>query len=243
MKLSGKVALVTGGGSGVGRAATAALAGEGAQVVAIGRRETLLRETCAAIASDPPARYLVMDVGNRRQVEAGVTWVTETFGAIHLVVHSAGVNVRKRRMAELSPEDWDRVMQINVTGAFNIFHAVLSQMRQRRDGLIINISSIAGLRASPLGGAAYSASKHALNALGLAVAQEEKENGIRVTNLCPGEINTPLLDERPVQVSAEHRAQILQPEDVAAAVLFVASLPPRVHVPELIIKPTIQNFA
>ncbi len=243
MKLSGKVALVTGGGSGIGRATAAVLADNGAQVVVTGRRETSLRETCAQVAGGPAMRHLVMDVANRPAVGAGVAWVVNTFGAIHLVVHSAGVNVRQRGMAELASDDWDRVLRINATGAFNVFHAVLPQMRQQRDGLIINISSIAGLRASPLSGAAYSAAKHALNALGQTVAQEERENGIRVTNLCPGEVNTPLLDERPLPVSAEHRMRILQPEDVAAAVLFVASLPPHVHVPELVIKPTIQSFA
>ncbi|OUC07136.1 oxidoreductase, partial [Litorilinea aerophila] len=139
--------------------------------------------------------------------------------------------------------DWDYIMQVNATGAFNVIHAVLPQMRERRDGVIVNISSLAGVRASPLGGAAYSASKHALSALTRVIAIEEKDNGIRATNLCPGEVNTPILDDRPVPVSEEHRAQILQPEDVAAAVLFVATLPPRAHVPELYIKPTTQLFA
>jgi NADP-dependent 3-hydroxy acid dehydrogenase YdfG len=124
-----------------------------------------------------------------------------------------------------------------------VIHAVLPDMRARRDGVIINVSSIAGVRPSMLGGAAYSASKHALSALTSVLGQEEKDNGIRATNLCPGEVNTPILDARPVKVSDEHKAQILQPEDVAAAVIFIATLPPRAHVPELIIKPTTQHFA
>jgi NADP-dependent 3-hydroxy acid dehydrogenase YdfG len=115
-------------------------------------------------------------------------------------------------------------------------------MRARKDGLIILISSLAGVRPSSLGGAAYSAAKHAANALIKVLSLEEKDNGIRATIIAPGEVNTPLLDERPVKVSEEHKARILQPEDVAAAALFVATLPARAHVPELLIKPVTQTF-
>ena len=145
-------------------------------------------------------------------------------------------------MAELAPEDWDRLMQVNVTGAYNTIREVLPEMRERKDGLIVNISSIAGLRASPLGGVAYSASKFAMTALGTCVALEERERGIRVTNVYPGEVDTPILEQRPQPVSAEHRALILQPEDVAAAVVMIAKLPARAHIPDLTIKPTSQAF-
>ena len=116
-------------------------------------------------------------------------------------------------------------------------------MRTRHDGLIVNISSIAGIRSSLLGGLAYTASKFAMTALGTTIGREEAPHGIRVTNIYPGEVATPLLETRPVPVSAEHRARILQPDDVAAAVLMVACLPPRAHVPDLVIKPTSQDFA
>jgi NADP-dependent 3-hydroxy acid dehydrogenase YdfG len=145
-------------------------------------------------------------------------------------------------MAEMRPEQWDQVLAANATGAYNCTHAVLPQMRARRDGLIINISSIAGKRASALGGVAYAASKFAMAALGTAVANEENKNGIRVTNVYPGEVNTPILDNRPTPVSDEHKAAILQPEDVAALVVTIACLPPRAHVAELIIKPTRQEY-
>ena len=105
------------------------------------------------------------------------------------------------------------------------------------------VSSVSGIRASKLGGVAYSASKFAMAALGTAVALEEGVNGIRVTNVFPGEVDTPILESRPVKVSDEHRARILQPEDVAAAVLMIACLPPRAHIAELIIKPTTQDFS
>ncbi len=116
------------------------------------------------------------------------------------------------------PEQWDQMMAINATGAYNCMHAVLPQMRERHDGLIMNISSIAGKRAANLGGIAYCASKFAMTALGTAVGLEEANNGIRVTNIYPGEVETPILEQRPEPVSQERRAAMLQPEDVAACV-------------------------
>jgi NADP-dependent 3-hydroxy acid dehydrogenase YdfG len=243
MSLEGKVALITGGGTGIGQAVAEVLANAGAQVVVTGRRPALLEETCASIRAPRPVRSFAADVADRTQVNELVAWVKAQFGPIDILVNNAGINVVKRKVAELAPEDWDAIMNVNATGAFNVIHAILPDMRARRDGLIINVSSLAGVRAGPLGGAAYSASKHAMRALTTVIAAEEKLNGIRATNLCPGEVNTPILDARPVKVSEEHKAQILQPEDVAAAVLFIASLPPRAHVPELWIKPATQDFA
>ena len=115
-------------------------------------------------------------------------------------------------------------------------------MRKQGGGTIVNISSVAGKRAIPLGGVAYNASKFAMTALGTTVGEEEKEHGIRVTNIYPGEVETPILDARPVPVSVEHRAKILQPEDVASAVLLACTLPARARIPELVIVPTTQSF-
>jgi len=158
-------------------------------------------------------------------------------------VNSAGVNVRRRSLAELSPEDWDTMLRVNASGAFYCTRAVLPAMRQRREGLIVNISSIAGIRSSLLGGIGYTASKFAMSAMGITAAREESQYGIRVTNVYPGEVETPILEQRPTPVSAEHRSRILQPEDVAAAVVMIACLPPRAHVSEMVIKPTSQDFA
>jgi NADP-dependent 3-hydroxy acid dehydrogenase YdfG len=242
MRLNGKIALITGGGTGIGQATAVVLAQEGAQVVVTGRRAAKLEETCAAIQAPRTVRSFAANVADRREVDDLVAWVRTEFGPVDILVNNAGVNVVKRRLDELAPDDWDYMMQVNATGAYNLVHAVLPEMRARRDGLIINVSSLAGVRANTLGGAAYSASKHAMSALTRVIAIEEKDYGIRATNLCPGEVNTPILDDRPVKVSHEHKSQILQPEDVAAAILFIATLPPRVHVAELYIKPTSQFF-
>jgi len=243
MLLEGKVALVTGGGSGVGAAIAQHLAQAGAQVVVAGRRAEQLQATCDAITSGAPARPIVADVAERAQVTALVEQIVSEFGRIDLLINNAGVNTPERRLEQLSDEDWDYLMTVNATGAFNMIQAVLPKMRTQGDGLIINISSISGLRASTLAGAAYSASKHALNALSKVVGQEEEQHGIRSTIIAPGDINTPLLDKRPVPVSAEQRAKILQPDDIAAAVLFVATLPAHVCVPELVIKPVGQMYS
>lgn len=243
MTLSGKTALITGGGTGIGAGCALALAAEGCRVAITGRREERLKQAVDQFQGEPSILTFVSDVGDRNSVQQLFDWAAEELGPIDILINSAGINVPKRAMEELSPEDWDKVMRVNATGAYNCIHAVLPQMKERKDGLIINISSIAGLRASLLGGVAYSASKFAMSALGLTVAREVKDEGIRITNIYPGEVETPILDDRPVPVSAEHRAQILQPEDLAAAVLMVAQLPPRANVSELVIKPTTQDFA
>ncbi len=193
MRLQGKIALITGGGTGIGLATAQALADEGAQVIVTGRRAAILEEACASIRAANPVKSYAADVADRRQVTDLVSWVRSNYGPVDILVNNAGVNVLNRRMAELSGEDWDFIMDVNATGAFNVVHAVLPDMRTRKDGVIINVSSLAGVRASVLGGAAYSASKHALCALTSVLAQEERENGIRATNLCPGEVNTPIL--------------------------------------------------
>jgi NADP-dependent 3-hydroxy acid dehydrogenase YdfG len=213
-----------------------ALAGEGCRVVITGRREAKLREAAARFTGESTLLTRVLDVADRQNVADVFDWATRELGKIDILVQSAGINVRDRSMADLSPEDWDKLLQVNATGAFNCMRAVLPQMRERRDGLIVNISSIAGLRAALLGGVAYNASKFTT------VSLEDGANGIRVTTIFPGEVDTPILEQRPVPVTAEHRAKILQPEDVAAAVLMIACLPPRAHVQELIIKPTSQAF-
>jgi NADP-dependent 3-hydroxy acid dehydrogenase YdfG len=158
------------------------------------------------------------------------------------VVNSAGVNVVRRAMAVLDPDDFDRILAINCTGFYNVLHAVLPDMRRNHAGLIVNISSIAGKRAVDVAGPAYCASKFAATALGTAVGLEERPNGIRITNIYPGEVNTPLLDLRPVPLPAEKRAEMVHPEDIGQCIVALAKLPANVIVPELVITPTYQPY-
>ena len=243
MKLQGKSAFITGGGTGVGEGIAHLFAREGCRVVVCGRRQETLQKAADGFEGEPKILTRVLDIADRAAVNEAVAWATAEFGKIDILVNSAGINIPKRSMREIAPDDWDRMVTVNATGAFNCMHAVLPQMRERTDGLIINISSIAGKRAALLGGVSYNAGKFAMSALGTSVGLEEAQNGIRVTTIYPGEVNTPLLELRPVKVSDEHKARILQPEDVASAALMVALLPPRANVPELIIKPTTQEYA
>lgn len=247
MRLTDRTAVVTGGGSGIGAAIALAFAAEGCRVMTGGRSFEKLAAVAAQHAKCrpdlPPLIIESLDVARHDDVERFFQRAERELSRIDILVNSAGINIPRRGLADLSIDDWNSVMDVNVTGTFHCIQEVLPGMRKRGDGLILNISSIAGLRASLLGGAAYTASKFAMSGFGLLVGLEEKSHGIRVTNIYPGEVETPILDQRPVPVTAEHRARILQPDDVAAAALMVACLPPRAHVPELTIKPTSQAFA
>jgi len=235
-----RTVLIAGGGSGIGAAIAETLSAAGFRVAISGRRAQTLEDVAAA--SDHEILCRVADVADRDSVASLFAWARESLGKIDVFVNSAGINIPDRSMEKLSPEDWDSVLRVNATGAFNCMHEILPDMRENRDGLIINICSVAGLRTSPLGGVAYNASKFAMDALGRSAGEEEREHGIRVTTIYPGEVETPILDRRPNPVSAEHRARILQPEDLAAAVLMVARLPARARVPELVMIPTGQSF-
>lgn len=242
MSLSGKTALITGGGTGIGLGIAQALAAEGCRVIIAGRRESVLKQACEATTSPIQLTYHAVDVGDWSSVESLFRAVHQDVGALDILVNSAGTNTARRRLAELSLEDWDAMMKINCYGSFYCLRAAMPKMIERRDGLIVNINSVSGIRAGMLGGIGYNASKFAVTGLGITAAQEAAEYGIRVTNVYPGEVDTPILEKRPTPVSDEHRSRILKPEDVGAAVLMVAQLPPRAHLSELTIKPTLQMF-
>ena len=237
--VSGKVVLITGGGSGVGRAAARLFREAGAHVAITGRDEAKLQTTASQVSG---VYCRASDVTDPRSVADLVKAATETFGRIDILVNNAGTNLKARRMRELSVENWNRLVRTNLDGAFYCIREVLPQMIARKDGVIVNVNSVSGKRAYPLAGAGYAAGKFGLHALAGCLASEEMESNIRVSSIYPGEIDTPILEERPTPVTPEQRAKILKPEDVAAAILWVAGLPPHVSVPELIIKPTAQQY-
>jgi NADP-dependent 3-hydroxy acid dehydrogenase YdfG len=241
-QLSGKTVLITGGGSGIGLASARLFLQEGAKVAIAGRSEAKLREAAQALDGGDRLLAAAADVAEPEQVKSLMRRVRERFGPVDILVNNAGTNLKERTMRELTVEAWQRLIRTNLDGAFYCIHEVLPEMLKRGDGVIINISSVAGKRASPLGGVAYAASKFGMTALGLGLAAEEKDSGVRVSNIYPGEVDTPILEVRPQPVTEEQRRRILKPEDVAAAVLFVATLPPHVSVPELVIKPTSQVY-
>lgn len=233
-----KAAIVTGAGSGIGQAIACKFASSGMQVALAGRRERALEATAARIRQlDTEPLAVVSDVTDRASVQALVEKTLAAFGRMDILVNNAGINTKKRNLKDIPPETWDEVIAINLTGAFNAFRAVLPQMEKQRDGLVINISSMAGKRAGTVGGVAYSASKFGIASLTQSINAEFRETGIRACCIYPGEVDTPILDYRPVAVSQEKRAAALHPDDVAAAAWMVAQMPDRAIVEEITLFP------
>ena len=243
-ELRGRVAWITGGGSGIGLAGALQLAKAGARVVISGRTARSNDEGLAQLKKVGDAEALRLDVANRQAVVATAADIEKRYGRIDILVNSAGTNIGggQRNFATMTAEGWDEVVAINLNGLFYCCYAVLPGMRARRDGLIINISSWAGRYASQLTGPAYNATKRAVIALSESINMEECRHGIRATSILPGEVATPILEKRPVPPSAEERARMAQAEDLGAAILFVASLPARACVNELIFTPTWNRF-
>jgi NADP-dependent 3-hydroxy acid dehydrogenase YdfG len=239
-----RTALITGAGSGVGRSIAQYLASLGLNVALFGRDRTKLEETAALLnARSGSAHIERCDVADRAAVETAVGRVLQAFGAIDVLVCNAGINVPRRSLETLNPADWDRMLATNLTGSYNLVFHVLPAMRAEKRGLVVQICSISGKRATTLGGVGYCASKFGQAALGLCLGREERVHGIRSTVIYPGEINTPILEKRPVPVSAERRAKILQPDDVAAVVRFLVELPPHVNIPEIVMIPTVDEWS
>lgn len=245
MSIEGKVVVVTGGGTGIGYGIARAFLKAGCRVIITGRRLEKLEQTEAALKEETGSHQvesIACDVSNRERVTEVFAEIKTKHGDVDILVNSAGTNIATRTMATMAPEQWDEVLSINATGAYNCIYQVLPAMRARQDGLIINVSSIAGKRALTLGGIAYASSKFAMTALGTAISNEVANEGVRVTNLYPGEVNTPILEKRPNPVSDEQKSKMVQPEDVGELMVAIAKLPPRAHVPEIILKPTVQEY-
>ena len=236
--LAGQVAWITGGGSGIGLAAGLELARAGAHVVLSGRSA----ETLKKAQQEVKAETIVLDVADRKQVAAAAQKILKQHGRIDILVNSAGINHPKRNFRNVSIDGWNQIVAINLSGMFYCVQAVLPGMRERKDGLIINVSSWAGRYASTLTGPGYNATKHAVVALTESINMEECMNGIRATSVLPGEVATPILEKRPVPPPPEERARMLQADDLGKTILFIASLPARACVNEIIVSPTWNRF-
>lgn len=240
--LKGKVAWITGGGSGIGLAGALELAKAGAHVVISGRTAKTNASALAELEKAGSAEATQLDVGDRDAVAKTAAGIEKRHGRIDILVASAGTNATQRNFKTMSLEGWDDVVRINLNGLFYCCHAVIPGMRRNGGGLIVNVSSWAGRYASVLTGPAYNATKRAVIAVTESINAEECVNGIRATSLLPGEVATPILDKRPVPPSAEQRARMTQPEDMGKAILFLAEMHPRTCISELIIAPTWNRF-
>lgn len=233
-------AVITGAGSGVGRATAIALSREGWRVALIGRRPEALASTAALLAPLPsgsPHLTCPCDISDEAQVSAVGREILSQFGTIDALINAAGTNTPQRSLEVLSPANYRHLVGTNLDGAYWCVQAFLPSMRTRGSGTIVNVISDAARQASPKAGPAYSASKFGLLGLTQAINAEERPRGIRACALLPGDIDTPLLDKRPAPPGPEARARMLQAEDVAACVLFVLHLPPRAVVEELLVRP------
>jgi len=238
VSLEGKVVVIVGASSGIGRATAVLFAREGARVVASARRGDRLRGLQDDLAKDGfKIEISPADVSSAAGMQRLVKNTLAQFGGIDILVYAAGTNTPDRAMKNLNPEIWDMMLNVNLSGAYYATQAVLPSMRESRSGHLIYISSISGLTPD-VSGAAYQAAKRGILGLAHAIRVEEKENGIRTCVICPGLVDTEILEKRPVKPTPEMLAKALQPEDVAEAVLSVAKLPARAVVPEMQLLPT-----
>jgi NADP-dependent 3-hydroxy acid dehydrogenase YdfG len=236
--LKGQVSLIVGASSGMGRATALRFAAEGAAVGLAARSEAALTELAAEIeAAGCRALVLPTDVADGAAVDRMVARVLETFGRLDVLVYATGTNIPDRSLERLTRETWEVMLSTNLTGAFYCTQAALPPMRAQGSGLLIYLSS-ACVQRPDVSGVSYQATKHGMAGLAHGTMQEEKARGIRTTVIYPGLCDTPLVLKRPTPTPPEVMAHALQPEDVAEACLFVATLPPRAHVPELVLVPS-----
>ena len=238
-ELKGKVAWVTGGGSGIGQAGAVELARSGTTVVVSGRRESALAETVALVEqAGGRAEAQGLDITDRDAVARATAAILARHGRVDILVNCAGVNIPKRFFKDLATAEWDRVVEINLNGALYCTLAVLPSMRERGDGLVINIGSWFARYPGYVGGAAYNASKQALAAMTHQLNLEEGLHGIRGCVIHPGETVTPMQRARPKPPSSEDQAKMLKMEDLGRVMRFVAESPPHVCLNEIVITPT-----
>jgi NADP-dependent 3-hydroxy acid dehydrogenase YdfG len=241
--LTGRAVWITGAGTGIGRALALAFAAAGCRLALTGRSRETLAETQALVQSGGGSAMLALaDVGRAHEVTRAHREVTEALGDVEILVNNAGTNAQRRNWRHLSPENMERMVDVNLKGPFLCSLAVLPSMRERGAGTLIHVVSNAATGIYSVAGPAYTASKHGARAMSATLNAEEGIHGIRSICINPGEVATPILDKRPRPPTAEERAIMVQPEDVAAAAVFAACMPPRTCMAEILITPTDNNF-
>jgi 3-oxoacyl-[acyl-carrier protein] reductase len=237
--LENKVAIVTGGTRGIGRAIAARLVAEGARVAICGTRQNSVDAALDVLSPKDKVFGMVADVSKLEDVRSFVGAVQQRFGAIHILVNNAGAGLF-RSVAELTPEEWQRTIGLNLTGVYYCCHEILPIFRQAGGGDVVNISSLAGKNAFA-GGAAYNASKFGLNGFSEAMMLDYRNAGVRVSTIMPGSVNTEfggshLASER--EGNNDKNAWKIAPEDVAEIVVHVLGMPRRTTVSAVEVRPS-----
>jgi serine 3-dehydrogenase (NADP+) len=231
--------LVVGASSGIGREAAKMFARDGATVFVSARRADRLASLTEEMAAEGrKVHYAAADAGTHEAMVELAGKAVEAMGGVDVVVYVTGTNTPLRAMTKLTREVWNELIEVNLNGAYSLTAALLPAMRDAKKGHFIYVSSISG-KYGDVSGAAYQASKRGMLGLAAAIRQEERENGIRTCVVCPGLVDTELMEKRPVKPTAETLGKALQPEDVAEIIYSVAKLHPRAAVPELEILPTV----
>ena len=242
MGLDGKVCIITGGGSGIGRASALMMAEEGATAVVVGRTASKVEDVKTEIeAAGGRSASFAVDVADHAAVNLMVRSVKDEFGQIDLLVNSAGHSSPHRMLLTTTPEEVRSVIDSNLVGTIFCTQAVMPSMLETAQGTVINVSSLAGVTPGMLAGMIYSAAKAAVINFTQFLSSEFKNSGVRFSVVIPGEIDTPILDKRPVPPSADARATMATAEDTAEAIALIARLPDRAAIPQLVIRPTMQR--
>jgi NADP-dependent 3-hydroxy acid dehydrogenase YdfG len=234
-----KIALVTGGGTGIGRAIALDLAATGATVVVCGRRQGPLDETvCTIVENGGNGHAVCCDLTNPDAIEAFAAELQDQHGTIDILINNAGFSSKVRSARHIRADDWQSVMDVNAMGPAMLTRCLLEGMIQKGAGDVVMISSVAAPRPGILSGSAYGAAKAAARAYMEALAHEVQSLGIRCITVFPGEVDTPILDNRPLPPDQTARATMMLPEDISAAVMMALTMPRRTLVSEMTITAT-----
>ncbi|HVQ77731.1 MAG TPA: SDR family oxidoreductase [Candidatus Binatia bacterium] len=238
-QLDGQVAIVTGGGTGIGKATAEMLVAEGARVVIAGRRTPPLEDVVAGIAGAGGRAWArAADIERREEAEDLVRWTTAEVGPVSILINNAGHSSRVRNLRWITQEEWEGVLAVNLTAVYVLTQAVLPGMLERGHGTIVAVASLAALRPGLLSGAPYGAAKAGVRNLMSYLHNTFRNQGIRATTVLPAEVDTPILDKRPRPPDAAERASMMQAEDVARAILLCCTLPARTVIEEIVMSPT-----
>ena len=240
--LKGKSVILTGAGSGIGRV-TAKILGElGANVFVVGRRENLLKESVKEIeAAGGKGAYLSADLEDGDSAANVAKEAIKAFGNIQYLVNNAGHSSKVRSMRYVEKDDWQSVFNVNVEGVYRLTQAILPNMIENGGGTVVTISSMAAINPGLMGGVPYSSAKAAVAAMMTAMRQELREHGIRSCTIYPAEVDTPILDNRPLPPDEQARSTMMQPEDIAETILLCMRMPHSTIIQDLIVSPTIQR--